>query len=156
MCFSVYRNHWTSYLLFYFFPPFSYVSSSQAVEVTNSDVASSVEGEMYAVALTMMQSAFRGHLARCRRTIERWLTCTAEKRNTATEKSALHKVSSVCVCVCVAQDSLCLLHRETVCQRWCQEDLVQHAHTAEKVCVCLETKSKMPSCSPFLPYSKPM
>ncbi|XP_022594020.1 IQ domain-containing protein E [Seriola dumerili] len=43
----------------------------KAVEAANhSDVASSVGGEMDAVALTMIQSAFRGHLARCSLAIE--------------------------------------------------------------------------------------
>ncbi|KAI3353400.1 hypothetical protein L3Q82_019938, partial [Scortum barcoo] len=37
---------------------------------TRSDVASSVEGELDVVALTMIQSAFRGHLARCSLAIE--------------------------------------------------------------------------------------
>ncbi|XP_040891091.1 IQ domain-containing protein E isoform X2 [Toxotes jaculatrix] len=44
---------------------------NKAVEATNrSDVASSVGGEMDVVALTMIQSAFRGHLARCSLAIE--------------------------------------------------------------------------------------
>lgn len=48
------------------------ISSFQAVEATNrSDVASPVEGELDVVALTMIQSTFRGHLARCSLAIER-------------------------------------------------------------------------------------
>ncbi|XP_062290634.1 IQ domain-containing protein E isoform X1 [Scomber scombrus] len=43
----------------------------KAVEATNcSNVAPPVEGEMDVVALTMIQSAFRGHLARCSLAIE--------------------------------------------------------------------------------------
>lgn len=38
----------------------------QAVGPTNRhDVSPSVEGEVDVVALTMIQSAFRGHIARC-------------------------------------------------------------------------------------------
>ncbi|KAG8014619.1 IQ domain-containing protein E [Nibea albiflora] len=45
---------------------------NRAVEATNrSDAASSVEGEPDVVALTMIQSVFRGHLARCSLAIER-------------------------------------------------------------------------------------
>ncbi|KAA8595262.1 hypothetical protein FQN60_012397 [Etheostoma spectabile] len=41
-------------------------AQNKAVEASNhSDVASSVEGELDVVALTTLQSAFRGHLARC-------------------------------------------------------------------------------------------
>uniref|UniRef100_A0A8C2W8G2 IQ domain-containing protein E n=2 Tax=Cyclopterus lumpus TaxID=8103 RepID=A0A8C2W8G2_CYCLU len=44
---------------------------NKAVEATNrSDAASSAGGDFDAVALTMVQSAFRGHLARCSRAIE--------------------------------------------------------------------------------------
>ncbi|KAM7419650.1 hypothetical protein PAMA_016645 [Pampus argenteus] len=44
----------------------------KVVEATNrSDAASPVEGELDAVALTMIQSTFRGHLARCSLAIER-------------------------------------------------------------------------------------
>ncbi|XP_029315645.1 IQ domain-containing protein E [Cottoperca gobio] len=46
-------------------------TQNKDVEGTNrSDVASSVEGELDVVALTMVQSAFRGHLARCSHAIE--------------------------------------------------------------------------------------
>ncbi|XP_044046585.1 IQ domain-containing protein E isoform X2 [Siniperca chuatsi] len=46
-------------------------TQNKAVEATSrSDVASSVEGEVDVVALTMIQSAFRGHLARCSLAIE--------------------------------------------------------------------------------------
>ncbi|KAE8300460.1 IQ domain-containing protein E [Larimichthys crocea] len=46
-------------------------TQNKAAEATNrSDVASSVEGEPDAVALTMIQSVFRGHLARCSLAIE--------------------------------------------------------------------------------------
>ncbi|KAF1394751.1 hypothetical protein PFLUV_G00004410 [Perca fluviatilis] len=46
-------------------------AQNKAVEATNrSDVASSVEGELEVVALTTLQSAFRGHLARCSHAIE--------------------------------------------------------------------------------------
>ncbi|XP_035515204.1 IQ domain-containing protein E isoform X1 [Morone saxatilis] len=46
-------------------------TQNKAVEATTrSDVASSVDGEVDMVALTMIQSAFRGHLARCSLAIE--------------------------------------------------------------------------------------
>ncbi|XP_032384546.1 IQ domain-containing protein E isoform X2 [Etheostoma spectabile] len=46
-------------------------AQNKAVEASNhSDVASSVEGELDVVALTTLQSAFRGHLARCSHAIE--------------------------------------------------------------------------------------
>ncbi|KAK5865552.1 hypothetical protein PBY51_019816 [Eleginops maclovinus] len=46
-------------------------AQQKAAEATNrSDAASSVEGELDVVALTMVQSAFRGHLARCSHAIE--------------------------------------------------------------------------------------
>ncbi|XP_059192512.1 IQ domain-containing protein E [Centropristis striata] len=46
-------------------------TQNKAVESANrSDVASSVEGELDVVALTTIQSAFRGHLARCSHAIE--------------------------------------------------------------------------------------
>ncbi|KAF3687916.1 IQ domain-containing protein E [Channa argus] len=47
------------------------VTQHKALEVTNhSDAASSVEGEMDLFALTMIQSAFRGHLTRCGLSLE--------------------------------------------------------------------------------------
>ncbi|XP_035491984.2 IQ domain-containing protein E isoform X2 [Scophthalmus maximus] len=46
-------------------------SQDKAVEATNrSHVASPVAGDLDVVALTMIQSAFRGHLARCRLAVE--------------------------------------------------------------------------------------
>ncbi|XP_074485831.1 IQ domain-containing protein E isoform X1 [Sebastes fasciatus] len=47
-------------------------AQNKAVEAKNSsgDVASSVEGGLDVVALTMVQSAFRGHLARCSHALE--------------------------------------------------------------------------------------
>ncbi|TMS22871.1 IQ domain-containing protein E [Larimichthys crocea] len=46
-------------------------TQNKAAEATNrSDVASSLEGEPDVVALTMIQSVFRGHLARCSLAIE--------------------------------------------------------------------------------------
>ncbi|KAK2817323.1 hypothetical protein Q5P01_025514 [Channa striata] len=47
------------------------VTRNKALQITNhSDVASSVEGETDVVSLTMIQSAFRGHLTRCGVAIE--------------------------------------------------------------------------------------
>ncbi|XP_070845910.1 IQ domain-containing protein E isoform X1 [Chaetodon trifascialis] len=46
-------------------------TQNKAVEATNrSDAASPVDGELDVVAVTMIQSAFRGHLARCSLAIE--------------------------------------------------------------------------------------
>ncbi|XP_068444870.1 IQ domain-containing protein E [Clinocottus analis] len=46
-------------------------TQNKAVEVTNrGDASSSAEGDFDVVALTMVQSAFRGHLARCSRATE--------------------------------------------------------------------------------------
>ncbi|XP_076583788.1 IQ domain-containing protein E [Chaetodon auriga] len=46
-------------------------TQNKAVEVTNhSDAASPVEGELDVAAVTLIQSAFRGHLARCSLAIE--------------------------------------------------------------------------------------
>ncbi|TKS68526.1 IQ domain-containing protein E [Collichthys lucidus] len=68
-------------------------TQNKTAEATNrSDVASSVEGEPDVVALTMIQSVFRGHLARCSLAIERDLCAFSNGKQFAyagTKKRAL-------------------------------------------------------------------
>ncbi|TKS68532.1 IQ domain-containing protein E [Collichthys lucidus] len=68
-------------------------TQNKTAEATNrSDVASSVEGEPDVVALTMIQSVFRGHLARCSLAIERNLCAFSNGKQFAyagTKKRAL-------------------------------------------------------------------
>jgi len=106
-CVSVCLPHWPSIsfsLSFFGCSPSSSNSCFQAAEATNrSDAASSAGGDLDVVALTMVQSAFRGHLARCSRATERWLTLVREQKKMWEEQmqSNMQCFLKLCVCVCV-------------------------------------------------------
>lgn len=109
-----------------------FLPSFQAVEAPNrSDVASCAEGVLDVVALTTVQSAFRGHLARCSHATERWLMFTQKLfKRTDPVKCTVYFLQ-LCVFVCAL--ALFLLYWETVCPHWYQEELDPHMHPAEQV-----------------------
>lgn len=77
-----------------------FLCSSQAAAAAPicSRAASAVEGDPDEVALTMIQSAFRGHLTRCSLAIERWLILRSQKLE---EQIQSNLPAAFCCTVCM-------------------------------------------------------
>lgn len=108
----------------------SSLSFFQPVRAAKHSVASSEETEVDVGALTMLQSAFRGHIARCSLVVARWVIHT-QKRFKKLMYASKPCVIQHYVCA-LAQSSLRLLQWKTVYPCW-QEELAQNTHPAKQV-----------------------